>query len=369
MKSIDRIKATFEGEKIDRIGIVESYWKETIKNWKKQGMQSDEPDYYFEHDIIYFSFDPRFGFKEKLISEDNEYKVIYTIDGETLKIPKDRKNNIIMSDVLGFPIEYTIKTREDWEKNKYLYKAEEWRLHSNPPLSGSWLMTRDIDHLRQKYEKASKNEKFKCLVFRDPYECIREILGTDNILFKMAEDPRWIKEMLKYNLEITFKMIEMLNNLGFKMDGYWVWGDIAFNKGLFFSPQMYREMLMPFHKELFDALGKYMIYHTDGSLKQALPLLLESGIKGLNPIEIKAGNDFYKIVDEYGDRIVLTGGIDARIISTNDKNLIDEEIKSKISYAKKKKYISHSDHSIPYHVDLDTYRFVIEKIKKYGTSA
>ncbi|MHB1376070.1 MAG: uroporphyrinogen decarboxylase family protein [Candidatus Humimicrobiaceae bacterium] len=367
MKSIDRIKATFEGEKIDRVGIIEYYWSETIKKWKKQGMNSDEPDYYFDHDIIYFFFDPRFGFKERLISEDNVYKVIYTIDGETLKIPKDDNNIISMSDVLGFPIDYTIKTRKDWEQYKYLYKAEEWRLHSNPPLSGSWFGIRDMDHLKQKYEKALKNEKFKCLVFREPYECIREIMGTDHMLFAMAEDPGWIKEMLQHNLEITFKTIEMFNNLGMKMDGFWVWGDIAYNKGLFFSPQMYREMLMPFHKELFDALGKYMIYHTDGYVTQALPLLLEAGIKGLNPIEIKAGNDFYKIVDEYGDKIVLTGGIDARIISTNDKNMIDKEIKSKVSYAKKKKYISHSDHSIPYNVDLDTYKFVIEKIKEYGS--
>lgn len=367
MKSVDRIKATFEGEKTDRVGIVEYYWGETIKKWKRQGMDSDEPDYYFDHDIIYFFFDPRFGFKERLISEDNDYKVIYTIDGETLKIPKDDKNIISMSDVLGFPVDYTIKTREDWEKYKNLYKAEEWRLHSNPPLSGSWFGIRNMNHLKQKYEKALKNEKFKCLVFREPYECIREVMGTDNILFKMAEDPEWIKEMLRYNLGITFKMMEMLNNLGMKMDGYWVWGDIAYNKGLFFSPQMYRKILMPFHKELFDALGKYMIYHTDGNVKQALPLLFEAGIKGLNPIEIKAGNDFYKIVDEYGDKIVLTGGIDARILSTNDKNIIDKEIKLKVNYAKKKKYISHSDHSIPYHVDFDTYKFIIEKIKEYGT--
>ena len=71
-------------------------------------------------------------------------------------------------------------------------------------------------------------------------------------------------------------------------------------------------------------------------------------------------------MDEYGDRIVITGGIDARILGTNNKSLIEEEIKAKIEYAKKKKYIYHSDHSIPYNVSLDTYQFVLEKVKKYG---
>ncbi len=368
MKSIDRIKATFEGEEIDRIGIVEYYWGETINKWKRQGMDSDEPDYYFDHDIIYFFFDPRFGFRERVISEDENYKIIYTIDGETLKIPKDKKNIISISDVLGFPIDYTIKTRKDWEKYKGLYKAEEWRMHSNPPLSGSWFGIKNMGHLKEKYNKAVKNNKFKCLVFREPYECIREIMGTDNILYKMAEDPDWVEDMFIHNLNITFNMIKMFEDNGMKMDGYWVWGDIAYNKGMFFSPEMYRDILMPIHRELFDFLGDYVIYHTDGNIEQALPLLVETGIKGINPIEIKAGNDFYKIADEYGHKIVLTGGIDARIISTNDKTQIEKEIKNKILYVKNKrhKYISHSDHSIPYHVDFNTYKFMIEKIKEYG---
>ena len=191
-------------------------------------------------------------------------------------------------------------------------------------------------------------------------------MGTEGILIKMAEEPELIKEMFRHNLNITLEMIDILKNLNMEMDGYWVWGDIAYNNGMFFSPTLYRELLMPFHKKLFDYLGEFNIYHTDGYVQEAIPLLMEAGIKGLNPIEIKAGNDFFKIVDEYGDRIVITGGIDARILGTNNKSLIEEEIKAKIEYAKKKKYIYHSDHSIPYNVSLDTYQFVLEKVKKYG---
>jgi uroporphyrinogen decarboxylase len=366
MTSIERIKTTFEGQKPDRIGIVDYYWGETIKRWNQEGMPHASADYFFDHDMIYFHFDPRFGFEEKVISEDDEYTVIYTIDGETLKVPKDSENMITRSDVLGFPIDYTIKSRRDWEKYKHLYTAEEWRLHSNPPLSGSWFGYRDLDDYRGKYKRAVENQKFKCLVFREPYECIREIMGTDGMLLKMAEDPDWISEMLQHNLEITFGMIDILEHLGMKMDGYWVWGDIAYNKGMFFSPKMYRELLMPLHMELFDRLGDYFIYHTDGNIMQLLPMLIEAGIRGLNPIEIKAGNDFFKIVDEYGDKLVLTGGIDVRVLSTNEKDEIEDEIRTKIEYAKRKKYIYHSDHSIPYDIGFDTYRFVMEKVKEYG---
>lgn len=366
MTSLERVKATFEGEKPDRVGVVEYYWGETIKRWKEQGMSEESPEYYFDHDIVYFFFDPRFGFEEKVISEDDEYKVIYTIDGETLKIPKDTSNVITKSDVLGFPVDYTVKSRADWETHKHLYRAGEWRLHSTPPLSGSWFGYRDLDDYRRKYEKAVRKGKFKCLVFREPYECIREFMGTDTILLTMAEDPALIMEMFRHNLGITLEMIDLLETLGMKMDGYWVWGDIAYNKGLFFSPDMYRRLLMPFHRELFGRLGKYAIYHTDGNLSEALPLLVEAGIRGLNPVEIKAGNDFFAIVDEYGDRLVITGGIDVRVLCTNDRREIEREIETKIGYAKKKKYIYHSDHSIPYDVRLDSFKFVLDKVRQFG---
>ena len=366
MQSIDRIKRTFHGEKVDRVGIVDYYWGLTVAQWREQGMGEAEPDYYFDHDVIYFHLDPRFGFEERSLGEDEEYRVIYTTDGETLKIPKDSQSIISKSDVLGIPVDYTIKDREGWERHKHLYAAGEWRLHSNPPLSGSWFGYPDLDFYKSRYRKAVENGKFKCLVFREPYECIREIMGTDAMLAQMALDPELIREMLRHNLRITFEMLDMLDRLGLSMDGYWVWGDIAYNKGMFFSPAMYRDIVMPFHVELFKRLGEYVIYHTDGLLNDCMPLLLEAGIRGINPIEIKAGNDFFRIVDTYGDRIVITGGIDARVMCTNDTTAIEREIRQKLLHAKRKKYIYHSDHSIPYDVTLDTYRFVIQKVKEYG---
>ena len=103
MDSIERIRRTFRGESIDRIGIVDYYWGETIARWRKQGLGDAEPEFYFDHDIVYFHMDPRFGFEERSLGEDEDYRYIYTIDGETLKIPKDSTSMIAKSDVLGMP--------------------------------------------------------------------------------------------------------------------------------------------------------------------------------------------------------------------------------------------------------------------------
>ena len=135
---------------------------------------------------------------------------------------------------------------------------------------------------------------------------------------------------------------------------------------MFFSPAMYRELVMPRHVDLFKRLGPHFIYHTDGNLKTCLPLLVEAGIRGINPIEIKAGNDFSQTVDSYGARLVLTGGIDVRILETNDRGRIHHEMRTKLELTRGWKYIYHSDHSIPPTMSLASYRFAMDLVTRYG---
>ena len=349
---------------------MEYYWNETIRQWSRQGLgdvDRESLQYVFGHDLIYFYFDPRFGFPERVVSEDDDYRVIFTMDGETLKIPRDRGDLILKSDMAGISLGYAIHDRRDWESYKDLYRAGEWRLYGQSPVSDPWLGgNRDRDDFRRKYDRARAEGKFTCLVFREPYEAVREFLGTDGMLGLMAEDPGLVREMFTHNCRITLEMIDLLDSLGMRMDGYWVWGDIAYTGGMFFSPSMYRELLMPVHQELFRRLGKHFIYHTDGNMRACLPLLVEAGIKGINPIEIKAGNDFLEIAERYGGRIVLTGGIDVTILGTNNRAEIEREVRTKLRGTRGKKYIFHSDHSIPPVMSLDTYRYLMGLVDEHG---
>lgn len=370
MTSRERVRATFDGEPIDRIAHTEYYWTETLKRWRSQGLSSEdreEVQYLFDHDYVYFYFDPRFGFEERLLSEDEEYRIVYTADGETLKVPKDESDGILISDAGGIPLEYTIKGRKEWEAHKSRYRSGEWRLYTDYPLSGQWLGgNKSLEDYRKKYQRAVEASKFKCLVFREPFEAVREFVGTDHMLLLMAEDPDLVREMMSQSAQVILEMIDLVDSLGMQMDGYWIWGDIAWKRGLLFSPAMYRELLMPVHRAILDRTGGYTIYHTDGNLDQCLPLLVEAGAKGINPIEIKAGNDFGRIAREYGDQLVLCGGIDTAVIVSNDLDRIASEIRTKLGLVKGRKYVFHSDHSIPYDVHLDTYRFVMQLVREYG---
>jgi len=45
---------------------------------------------------------------------------------------------------------------------------------------------------------------------------------------------------------------------------------------------------------------------------QIMPDLIEAGIAGINPLEVKAGMDIFDLKKRYGDAITLIGGIDVR---------------------------------------------------------
>jgi uroporphyrinogen decarboxylase len=62
------------------------------------------------------------------------------------------------------------------------------------------------------------------------------------------------------------------------------------------------------------------------------------------------------------------GGIDVRTLYTNNREIIDSELESKIPIVKQNNgFILHSDHSIPHTVDYETFQYYLEKGRQLGT--
>ena len=93
--------------------------------------------------------------------------------------------------------------------------------------------------------------------------------------------------------------------------------------------------------------------------------ILDTGVDGLNPLEVKAGMDALKLKREHGDRLLLHGGINA--VLWDDIDAVLAEMEQKIPVLKQNGgYIFASDHSIPNSVSLENMRRVIEKAKTLG---
>lgn len=93
--------------------------------------------------------------------------------------------------------------------------------------------------------------------------------------------------------------------------------------------------------------------------------IVATGVDALNPLEVKAGVDAVKIKKEYGDRLVLRGGINA--VNGSDKDAILAEIDEKVPVLMEKGgLIFSSDHSIPNSVSLENMRSIVARIKEVG---
>jgi uroporphyrinogen decarboxylase len=197
------------------------------------------------------------------------------------------------------------------------------------------------------------------------------LCGHEGILVGMAMDPDWVRDMCDVYVSLVINLLEMAFAQEGLPDGLWVWDDLGFKHRPFMSPSMYREMIFPSHKRLYDfahSHGLPVIQHTDGLIESLIPPLIEAGIDCLQPLEIKAGMDLVKVKKKFGDRIALIGGMDARVLISNDLERVKKELETKLPEAMAGSgYILQVDHSVSHEVRYETYKYFVERGLEIGT--
>ncbi|MHC4199295.1 MAG: uroporphyrinogen decarboxylase family protein [Planctomycetota bacterium] len=205
----------------------------------------------------------------------------------------------------------------------------------------------------------------------EPHEMIWRIMGTENVLLKLAEDPgrmaKFIERLGDFAVGIVKGQIEAV---GDKLSGLYIWGDIAYDNGMFFSPDYWREAYKPQLAKICDAAhaaGLKTVYHGCGDARVVFEDMIEAGVDAYNPIEAKAGLDVLDLKRRFGSRWAFDGNIDVRVLETNDRDKVRREVLTKLNAAKGGGYIFQSDHSMPDNVDPATYDYAIKLVREHGT--
>jgi uroporphyrinogen decarboxylase len=89
--------------------------------------------------------------------------------------------------------------------------------------------------------------------------------------------------------------------------------DFAGQYRMLISPRMYRRIVKPLHKELFDFIhartDAKLFFHSCGSIRPVIQDLIEIGVDILNPVQVSAtGMDSAELKAEFGKDIVFWGG-------------------------------------------------------------
>jgi uroporphyrinogen decarboxylase len=354
MTSRERVGMVFEGRIPDRVPMHDGYWEDTLIRWQREGLapevaedRDDSLHEFFGNEIRLIRLDSSFRFKERILDEDERYITKITKNGTVVKFIK---NHTSTPGLISFPV----NSRPDWIEHKVRLDSPDGRLPA------------DLDRL---YKDFRENDRFVMVCVHDPYEASWSKLGPTYLLESMSRDPGLVKEVFHTITELNIRVCEELIGRGYEVDGAWIWGDIAYSTGTFFSPHMYQEILYPFHCRLmgyFKGLGLPIVYHSDGDIRRVIPLLLAAGATCIQPVESKANMDLLKLKREYRGRLVLMGGVDFERIARGPEEA-EKEIRDKVGGAKEGGgYIYHSDHSIPPTMGLEDYRRVRDMVRHYG---
>jgi len=356
MTGRERIANILQRKPVDRIGLYEHFWSDTHKVWTEQGHIAEDESF-----VDHFGFDMEMAwpfnmiadldFEEEIIEETEETLLTRNGNGAVFRRHK-------LHDATPEHVDFMVRDRSGWlEHIRPKLKPERRRVN--------------FEAYREARERARQAGRFFAWSGVNVFEIMKDVCGHEHMLVGMALDPDWVRDMADTYARLTVQLQEILFAQEGYPDGIWYYEDMGFKQRPFMSPQMYREIVLPAHKHTMEFARSHrlpVIVHSCGFVEPLVPGLIEAGIDCLQVIEVKAGMDLLKLYREFGDQLSFMGGIDVRVLYTNDRALVDAELEAKIptvmgSFG----YVLHSDHSIPNTVHYDTYRYFIQNGLELGT--
>ncbi len=347
----ERYQRCFDRRDLDRCPIWDSAWHSTSERWIREGMPRDVPfHHYFGLDqIASFGLDNSPRFPEELIEETAEYAIRRTAWGATLKCWK------LHGGVPEF-LDFRITSPQTWAEAKTRIDLADDRipwaklreLHAGWQAEGAWIEANlwfgfDVTH--------------------------SWMVGTERILTALIEEPEWLVDMWTTQLETQLALLERVLAAGYTVDAIRWPDDMGYKGTQFFSMKTYRKLLKPVHRRAVEwahAHGLKACRHSCGDIRPFVPELVEIGVDLLNPIEVKAGMDPQALKRDWGNRLVLNGGINASLFGQPE--LLAAEMERVVPILKVGGgYVVASDHSIPDSVSLAEFQRFVDQAKQLAS--
>ncbi len=201
-------------------------------------------------------------------------------------------------------------------------------------------------------------------------ECLTRLIGQENTMLWMGMEPDRMGSIINrigtHYLECAKAEIDAAAGL---LDGFVIWGDVAYKKSTFMAPSYWREYFKPWGAAMTAYAhdhGLPVIYHGCGNVKKILPDFIEIGIDAYNPLEAKAGLDVLDLRRQYGHTLGFCGNSNIQVWESNDLDAIRREVLRKLNAAKGGGYIFQSDHSVSSAVSGRTYDEIVKLVRGFG---
>jgi uroporphyrinogen-III decarboxylase len=142
--------------------------------------------------------------------------------------------------------------------------------------------------------------------------------------------------------------------------------DLGSADNLLVSPEIYDEMIFPWHKKLCGLAHEYGAFvhlHSHGDINKILPKVLSAGFDILNPFDKNESMDLVEYLNGKIAKTFPAGGLHKDFFLW-DRNTQDDYLKSLFSRAKKAgRWIFMEPAGISEGTSLDSYKFFMERLR------
>jgi uroporphyrinogen decarboxylase len=364
---LERMGKALRHEEPDRVPISDFFWGSFVRRWRQDlGLpESAEPYTYYDLDWIVTNpnLDPHIR-QFQTIREDDEEVVVKTGFGATLR----KRFDYPMPEFAGFDVDTIEKLQafqfdDPCDRRRYFEAGDNQIAGVGDGFvrnSPAWIET-----VRSWYPNFPVyGSVLECS------ECLTRLVGQANTLLWMGMCPdelgECINRMGQFYLECTRAQIAAADGL---LDGFVIWGDVAYTKTMLFNPSYWREYFKPWVNAMVEECHKNnlpVIYHGCGNVELIFEDFIEIGVDAYNPLEVKAGLDAVALKKKYGRKIGYCGNNNIQVWETGDRELIKRDVLRKLNAAKGGGFIFQSDHSVSSSVSGQTYDYIVKLVREYG---
>ncbi len=368
MESVEKkrsrvLTALKEHKEPDRVPLTDFYWSSFLERWRKALNLPEETDIYEYYDLDVKVISPNMDPKVEscvIIEKTPEYVVFRSGFGCTVKK--------LFSAPMPMFLDFSVKSAEEFASFTFDDPRDDRRYFEK---RCDIINCGDSFGVLPSFVEDIESNKDKFCLFGsicEPYEFMWRVRGTEGLLMDLALEKDKVRDFAEratdFMLEIAEREIELA-----PLAGMIIWGDVAYDKGMFFSPKLWREIFFPCVKRLCHFLHRHdllVVYHGCGRSLDIFPDLIEAGIDVYNPLEAKAGMDPVELKKLYGERVSFFGGIDNRILGYGTWEEIEREVLYKLKAAVGGGYMPASDHSVASNVDPLVYDRIVRLLRERG---
>lgn len=198
--------------------------------------------------------------------------------------------------------------------------------------------------------------------------------GYEGWLMDVIEKPGVIETLFQKLLGIWIMVTEKILDEAGKFADVVTWGDdLAFQDCTIVSPELYRKIIKPYQKKMFEFVKSRshakILFHSCGAVLPLISDLIDMGVDILNPVQVSAkGMDTAVLKRNFGDNLCFWGAIDTHyVLSRGSTEDVKKEVKRRIGdLAENGGYVLASVHNIQRDVPPENICAMFDSAREYG---